>query len=134
MSRYIDNNALYKILQDGINKTRMNIPLRSVVSGCIQGRNLRGYVGEPLPNPPTSKNFPFRRAKVVVKCTSARQLTGQRTIGELLLLQKRRQKQKYSQETSDTAQKFSEPTSLVVLAAVPYNGAFYLFQCLPMLL
>ena len=36
--------------------------------------------------PPNSKVLPFRRAKMVVKCTSARQFTGKRTIGELLLL------------------------------------------------
>ena len=36
----------------------------------------------------TSKILPFRRAKMAVKCTSAEQSTGQRTIGEQLLLNK----------------------------------------------
>ena len=42
---------------------------------------------------PTSKILPFRRAKMVVKCTSAGKDTGQRTntIGELLLLKQRSQ-------------------------------------------
>ena len=37
---------------------------------------------------PYLENLPFRRAKTVVKCTSAGQLTGPRTTGELLLLKK----------------------------------------------
>ena len=36
----------------------------------------------------TSKILPFRRAKMVVKYTSAGQYTGQRTIDDLLLLKK----------------------------------------------
>ena len=51
---------------------------------CCQGRKLRGVWGEP---PPTSKFLPFRRAKMVVKCTAAGQSTGQRTTDELLLLE-----------------------------------------------
>ena len=39
---------------------------------------------------PTSKILPFRRAEMVVKCTSAGQFTAQRTIGELQLLKKRK--------------------------------------------
>ena len=39
-----------------------------------------------MSHPPNSKVLPFRRAKMVVKCTSAGQFTGKRTIGELLLL------------------------------------------------
>ena len=38
--------------------------------------------------PPTSKILPFRRAKIVVKCSLAGQSTGQGTIGELLLFKK----------------------------------------------
>ena len=39
-------------------------------------------------NVSSTKILPFRRAKMVVKCTSAGKSTGQRTIGELLLLKK----------------------------------------------
>ena len=35
--------------------------------------------------PPTSKMLPFSGAKMVAKCTSTGQSTGQRTIGEQLL-------------------------------------------------
>ena len=41
-------------------------------------------------SPPTSKILPFCRAKMVVKCTSTGQFTGQRTIRELLLLRKKK--------------------------------------------
>ena len=38
--------------------------------------------------PPNRKYLPFRRAKTVVQCISAGQLTGPRTICELLLIKK----------------------------------------------
>ena len=44
--------------------------------------------GEPPPN--LEIILSFRRAKMVAKCTSAGQFTGQRSIGELLLLNKGR--------------------------------------------
>ena len=47
-------------------------------------------------SPPTS----FRRAKMVIKCTSAGQSIGQRTAGELLLLKK--DKRKSHRATYDT--------------------------------
>ena len=44
--------------------------------------------------PPNLKNVEqFCRAKMVVKCTSVGQFTGQRTIGDLLLLKKTRRKE-----------------------------------------
>ena len=40
-------------------------------------------------DPPNLENVLFRRAKMVVQLTSARQLTGPRTIGEVLLLKRK---------------------------------------------
>ena len=60
---------------------------------------VKGHGGEA---PPTSTILPFRRAKMVLKCTSAGQFTGQRTIGELLLLKKRSETRKSHRATSDT--------------------------------
>ena len=59
-------------------------------------------------------NFPFRRAKTVVKCTSAGQLTGSRTTGELLLL-KNGHRQRILAGQALKPQKFSEVTSLTRL-------------------
>ena len=42
-----------------------------------------------MSHPPTSKFLPFRRSKMVVKCTAAGQSTGQRATGELLLLKEK---------------------------------------------
>ena len=43
---------------------------------------------EGVSHPQPLKTLSLCRAKMVVKCTSARQFTGQRVIGELLLLTK----------------------------------------------
>ena len=64
---------------------------------------------------PTSKILSLRRAKRVVKCTSARQPTGKRTIGELLL-QKVTDKSLAGQLL--TPPKISEATSLHLKAKI----------------
>ena len=66
-----------------------------------------------MTHPPASKILPFRRAKMIAKFTSAGQFTGQRTIGELLLL-KRLQVQKSRRATSDTPLKLREVMSLQI--------------------
>ena len=48
------------------------------------GTKRKEAMGVSRPQP--RKFLPFRRAKVVAKCTSARQFTEQRGIGDLLLL------------------------------------------------
>ena len=50
---------------------------------------------------------------MVTACTSAGQSTGQRTIGEILLLRNASYKKMYPRATSDTLQKLSEVTSLI---------------------
>ena len=50
--------------------------------GMQSGTKLKGVWGSCSPN---LENLPHRMAKTVVQCTSAGQLTGPRTIGELLL-------------------------------------------------
>ena len=66
-------------------------------------------------NLPTSKLLPFRRAKMMLKCTSAEQFTGQWTIGDPLLLKKGLSQTKSSRNaTSDSPQYFSEVTSLIL--------------------
>ena len=47
-------------------------------------------MGEP---PPAAKSFLLGRAKMLVQCTSAGQFSGQKTIGELLLLLKKGNRQ-----------------------------------------
>ena len=73
-------------------------------------QNLRGY------GPLTSKNLPFRRAKMVVACTSAGESTGQSTIGEVLLLKKGEKATDKTVSQGDLwhppPQKFSEVTSV----------------------
>ena len=66
--------------------------------------------------PPTSKILSFRRAKMVVKCTSAEQFTGLSASSELLLLKRRSQTKKSRRTTSDIFPhpKFSEDTSLSI--------------------
>ena len=61
-------------------------------------RNLQGVWGRATPT--TLKTLPFRRAKMAVRCTLTGQSTGQRTIGELLLLKKPKKgyRQKVSQD------------------------------------
>ena len=50
------------------------------------GTELKGGMG--VAHPSNLDNLPFRRAKAVVQCIYAGQLTGPWTIGELLLLRK----------------------------------------------
>ena len=61
----------------------------SVGGYCLQpsGRNLR--LGTWVVYSSNTENLLLRRAKTVVQCTSARQLTGPSTIGELMLLKKK---------------------------------------------
>ena len=64
-----------------------------------------------MSHPLNFENLPFSRAKTVVQCTSAEQLTGPRAIGALLLL-KKRLKQKLFAGQPLTPPKFIEVTSL----------------------
>ena len=54
--------------------------------------------------PSTSKILPFRRTKLVVQCTSAGQLTGQKIIDEVLLLKRRSSTRKSRRAISDKPQ------------------------------
>ena len=62
----------------------------------------------------TSKIVPFRRAKMVVKCTSAGQFTGQRTIGYLLLQKKGHRQKCLTGQPLTSPRKFCEVTSLEI--------------------
>ena len=109
--------AFQLTIQQAGTKLKAHLP---VLQFTIQqaGTKLKGYVGEPTL---TSKILPFRRAKMVIKCTSAGHFTGQRTIGELLLLKKKRsQTKKGSQGSLLDPPKFGEATSLVARAM--YSG------------
>ena len=64
--------------------------------------------------PPSLENLPFHRAKTVVQCTSAGQLTGPRIMGELLLLKKTSQTKNARRATSDTLQNVVEVTPLTI--------------------
>ena len=50
---------------------------------------------------------------MLVRCISTEQLTGSRTIGQLLLLQKSHRQKIFRRETSDSPKEFSEVTSLI---------------------
>ena len=59
--------------------------ISSRLSLCFySGRKHKGEMGEV--SHPQPRKFCVSQGKMVVKCTSARQFTGQRTIGELLLI------------------------------------------------
>ena len=52
--------------------------------------------------PPHLENWPFHRAKMIAQCISARQPTGLRAIGQLLLLTRKGHRQKkFGRATSD---------------------------------
>ena len=70
-------------------------------------------------------HMPFRSAKMVAECTSAGQFTGQKTIGELLLLTtgKNRTDKISGRATYDTPKMFIEVTSL-------YRGFRSNFPCI----
>ena len=61
--------------------------------------NLRGLYGGV--SPPNLENLPFRKAKTVVQCTSAEQLAGPRSIGELLLLRAEKTSQTIEYQIDD---------------------------------
>ena len=69
---------------------------------------------ETLGHRPTSKILSFCRAQMVVKCTSAGQLTGQRTVDKLLLLKKQKEitDKSLAEQPVTLPPKFSEVTSL----------------------
>ena len=66
------------------------------------GTKLKGVCG--LSHPQPRKFLPFRRAKMVAKCTSAGQFTGKKIVRELLLLKKTSQT-KSRKATSNIPQK-----------------------------
>ena len=66
------------------------------------GTRLKGDMG--VSHPPDLENLPFRRAKVVLQCTFAGQISRLRIIGELLLLKviNGQQTKNFRRATSDT--------------------------------
>ena len=65
----------------------------------LSGTKLKGRMGLAHLLPPNPEILPFRRAKTVALRASAAQLTGPRTIGELLLLKKNITDKKCSQDS-----------------------------------
>ena len=61
-------------------------PLKGLSKELLPGMKLMRVWG--VVNSPNLENLPFCKAKTVVQCTSAGQLTGSRTTGELPLLKK----------------------------------------------
>ena len=70
---------------------------------------------EPLPN---LEDLPFRRAKAIVKCISARQFAGPRTIGQLLLPKDKGHRQTISAGQLLSPPKLIEVTSLFELDSI----------------
>ena len=78
--------------------------------------------------PPSLEYLPFCRAKTVVKCASAGQLTRSRTIGQLLLLKQNDTDKNFRRATSNTPKICQVMSPLVIGFYAVYMYIFISFN------